>query len=192
MGKNYYLGGSTKIGIYNKKENIIWKIYKVLHNDFVASHISFQTLKDYFEDYDYDDIVEIYEDVSINYQGRKVELFKKLRRFINSTLVKTDIEKPINSKAKVTAKISAEEGLRKELEELENKRKVKKEAPEITKKEKEVKLQEDELKTFEMKRDLRRRINDLENRLVDSKKDESIENEIKILKKYFEGFNKKY
>ena len=184
MGKNYYLGGSTKIGIYNKKENIIWKIYKVLHNDFVASHISFQTLKDYFEDYDYDDIVEIYEDVSINYQGRKVELFKKLRRFINTTLVKTDIEKPINSKAKVTAKISAEEGLRKELEELENKRKVKKEAPEITKKEKEVKLQEDELKTFEMKRDLRRRINDLENRLIGGKKDESIENEIKILKSY--------
>lgn len=188
MGKNYYLGGSTKIGVYDKKENIIWKIYKVLHNDFVASHISFQTLKDYFEDYDYDDIVEIYEDVAINYQGRKVELFKKLRRFINTTLVKTDIEKPINSKAKVTAKISAEESIRRELEELENKRKVKKEAPEITKKEKEVKLQEDELKTFEMKRDLRRRINDLENRLVDSKKDESIENEIKILKSYLEKY----
>lgn len=192
MGKNYYLGGSTKIGIYNKKENIIWRIYKVLHNDFVASHISFQTLKDYFEDYDYDDIAEIYEDVSINYQGRKVELFKKLRRFINSTLVKTDIEKSINSKVKITARISAEESIRRELEELENKRKIKKEAPEIAKKEKKVKSQEDELKTFEMKRDLRRRINDLENRLVGGKKDESIENEIKILKKYFEGFNKKY
>ena len=188
MGKNYYLGGSTKIGIYNKKENIIWKIYKVLHNDFVASHISFQTLKDYFEDYDYDDIVEIYEDVAINYQGRKVELFKKLRRFINTTLVKTDIEKLINSKAKVTAKISAEESIRRELEELENKRKVKKKMPEIDRKEKKVKSQEDELRTFEMKRDLRRRINDLENRLIGSKKDESIENEIKILKSYLEKF----
>ncbi|WP_286033562.1 hypothetical protein [Fusobacterium necrogenes] len=188
MGKNYYLGGSTKIGIYNKKENIIWRIYKVLHNDFVASHISFQTLKDYFEDYDYDDIVEIYKDVSINYQGRKVELFKKLRRFINSTLVKADIEKPINSKVKVTAKISAEESIKRELEELENKRKVKKEVAEIAKKEKKVKSQKDELKTFEMKRDLRRRINDLENRLVSDKKDESIENEIKILKSYLEKF----
>lgn len=188
MGKNYYLGGSTKIGIYNKKENIIWKIYKVLHNDFVASHISFQTLKDYFEDYDYDDIVEIYEDVAINYQGRKVELFKKLRRFINTTLVKTDIEKLINSKAKVTAKISAEESIRRELEELENKRKVKKKMPEIDRKEKKVKSQEDELRTFEMKRDLRRRINDLENRLIGSKKDESIENEIKILKSYLEKY----
>lgn len=188
MGKNYYLGGSTKIGIYNKKENIIWKIYKVLHNDFVASHISFQTLKDYFEDYDYDDIVEIYEDVAINYQGRKVELFKKLRRFINTTLVKTDIEKLINSKAKVTTKISAEESIRRELEELENKRKVKKKMPEIDRKEKKVKSQEDELRTFEMKRDLRRRINDLENRLVGSKKDESIENEIKILKSYLEKY----
>lgn len=192
MGKNYYLGGSTKIGIYNKKENIIWKIYKVLHNDFVASHISFQTLKDYFEDYDYDDIVEIYEDVAINYQGRKVELFKKLRRFINTTLAKTDIEKPINSKAKVTAKISAEESIRRELEELENRRKVKKEVVEIAKKEKKVKSQEEELKTFEMKRDLRRRINDLQNRLVGGKKDESIENEIKILKSYLESFNKNY
>ena len=134
MGKNYYLGGSTKIGIYNKRENIIWRIYKVLYDDFVASHISFQTLKDYFEDYDYDDIVEIYENVSINYQGRKVELFKKLRRFINSTLVKMDIEKSINSKVKVTAKISAEESIRRELEELENKRKVKKELVEIDKK----------------------------------------------------------
>ena len=103
-------------------------------------------------------------------------------------MVKTDIEKPINSKAKVTAKISAEESIRRELEELENKRKVKKEAPEITKKEKEVKLQEDELKTFEMKRDLRRRIKDLENRLVGGKKDESIENEIKILKSYLEKY----
>ena len=183
MGKNYYLGGSTKIGIYNKKENIIWRIYKVLHDDFVASHISFQTLKDYFEDYDYDDIVEIYEDVSINYQGRKIELFKRLRRFINSTLVKTDIEKPINSKANVIAKISAEESIRRELEELENKRKVKKEMPEIDRKEKKVKL-----KTFEMKRDLRRRINDLENRLVGGKKNESIENEIKILKSYLEKY----
>lgn len=63
---------------------------KVLYNDFLASHISFQTLKTYFKDYD-DDIIEIYEEVSINYQGRKVEFFKKLRRFINSTLVKTDI-----------------------------------------------------------------------------------------------------
>lgn len=188
MGKNYYLGGSTKIGIYNKRENIIWRIYKVLHNDFVASHISFQTLKDYFEDYDYDDIAEIYEDVSINYQGRKVELFKKLRRFINSTLVKTDIEKSINSKVKITARISAEESIRRELEELENKRKIKKEAPEIAKKEKKVKSQEDELKTFEMKRDLRRRINDLENKLVGGKKDESIENEIKILKSYLKKF----
>lgn len=188
MGKNYYLGGSTKIGIYNKKENIIWRIYKVLHDDFVASRISFQTLKEYFEDYDYDDIVEIYEDVSINYQGRKVELFKKLRRFINSTLVKTDIEKPINSKVKVTARILAEESIRRELEELENRRKVKKEVAEIAKKEKKVKSQEDELKTFEMKRDLRRRINDLENRLVDGKKDEKIENEIKILKSYLEKF----
>lgn len=186
MGKNYYLGGSTKIGIYNKKENIIWRIYKVLHNDFVASHISFQTLKDYFEDYD--DIVEIYEDVSINYQGRKVELFKKLRRFINSTLVKTDIEKTINNKVKVTARISAEESIRRELEELENRRKVKKEVAEIAKKEKKVKSQEEELKTFEMKRDLRRRINDLQNRLVGGKKDESIENEIKILKSYLEKF----
>lgn len=192
MGKNYYLGGSTKIGIYNKRENIIWRIYKVLHDDFVASHISFQTLKDYFEDYDYDDIVEIYEDVSINYQGRKVELFKKLRRFINSTLVKTDIEKPINNKVKVTARISAEESIRRELEELENRRKVKKEVVEIAKKEKKVKSQEEELKTFEMKRDLRRRINDLQNRLVGGKKDESIENEIKILKSYLESFNKNY
>lgn len=192
MGKNYYLGGSTKIGIYNKKENIIWRIYKVLHDDFVASHISFQTLKDYFEDYDYDDIVEIYEDVSINYQGRKVELFKKLRRFINSTLVKTDIEKTINSKVKVTARISAEESIRRELEELENRRKVKKELVEIDKKAKKVKSQEDELKTFEMKRDLRWRINDLQNRLVGGKKDESIENEIKILKSYLESFNKNY
>jgi|GEM_PF-3066357 len=188
MGKNYYLGGSTKIGIYNKKENIIWRIYKVLHDDFVASHISFQTLKDYFEDYDYDDIVEIYEDVSINYQGRKVELFKKLIRFINSTLIKTDIEQPINNKVKVTARISAEESIRRELEELENKRKVKKEVTEIAKKEKKIKPKEDELKTFEMKRDLRRRINDLENRLVGSKKDESIENEIKILKSYLEKY----
>ena len=188
MGRNYYLGGSTKIGIYNKKEKIIWRIYKVLHDDFVASHISFRTLKDYFEDYDYDDIVEIYEDVSINYQGRKVELFKKLRRFINSTLVKADIEKPINSKAKVTAKISAEESIRRELEYLENKRKVKKNVPEIVKKDKKINLKEDELKTFEMKRDLRRRINDLENKLVGGKKDESIENEIKILKSYLEKF----
>lgn len=92
-----------------------------------------------------------------------------------------DIEKSINSKVKVTAKISAEESIRRELEELENKRKIKKEAPEIAKKEKKVKSQEDELKTFEMKRDLRRRINDLENRLVGGKKDESIENKIKIL-----------
>lgn len=188
MGKNYYLGGSTKIGIYNKRENIIWRIYKVLYDDFVASHISFQTLKDYFEDYDYDDIVEIYENVSINYQGRKVELFKKLRRFINSTLVKMDIEKSINSKVKVTAKISAEESIRRELEELENKRKVKKELVEIDKKAKKVKSQKDELKTFEMKRDLRWRINDLENKLVGGKKDESIENEIKILKSYLEKY----
>lgn len=39
----------------------------------------------------YKDIENIYlltktEDISINYQRRKVELFKKLRRFINNTL----------------------------------------------------------------------------------------------------------
>lgn len=39
-----------------------------------------------------------------------------------------------------------------------------------------------------MKRDLRRRINDLENRLVGGKKNESIENEIKILKSYLEKY----
>ena len=59
---------------------------------------------------------------------------------------------------------------------------------EIDRKEKKVKSKEDELKTFEMKRDLRRRINDLENRLVGGKKNESIENEIKILKSYLEKY----
>ena len=39
-----------------------------------------------------------------------------------------------------------------------------------------------------MKRDLRWKINDLENKLVGGKKDESIENEIKILKSYLEKY----
>lgn len=188
MGRNYYLGGSTKIGIYNKKENIIWKIYKVLHDDFVASHISFQTLKDYFEDYDYDDIVEIYEDVSINYQGRKVELFKKIRRFVNNTLVKskTNVEKIPDKKISIKAKVSAEESIRRELEELKKIRKMKKGASEITNKEKKVKSKEEDLKIFEMKRYLRRRINNLENKLTIGKKDESIEDELKVLKSYLE------
>lgn len=68
------------------------------------------------------------------------------------------------------------------------KEKLKKNVPEIVKKDKKINLKEDELKTFEMKRDLRWRINDLENRLVGGKKDESIENEIKILKGYLEKY----
>lgn len=59
---------------------------------------------------------------------------------------------------------------------------------EITEKEKKVKSKEDELKIFEMKRDLRGRINELENKLASGKKDESIENELKILKNYLEKY----
>lgn len=86
MGKNYYLGGSTQIDIYNKKNSEIRKIYKIMHENFITQKISYETLKEYFEDYDYEDIVEILEDIKINYQGRRLKLLNNLQNNKTSNL----------------------------------------------------------------------------------------------------------
>lgn len=106
MGKNYYLGGSTQIDIYNKKNTEIRKIYKIMHENFITHKISYETLRQYFEDYDYEDIVEILEDVKINYQGRRLKLLKNIQlkngenleiepQTIKLESIKKDIKKPI-------------------------------------------------------------------------------------------------
>lgn len=81
MGKGYYIGGSTKIGIYNKNENMIKKIYKELHSEVWHYNIPFQSVKEFFKGYYLDELEEIYEDISTNYQGRRVKYLLEIKRF---------------------------------------------------------------------------------------------------------------
>lgn len=50
-----------------------------MHENFITHKISYEALRQYFEDYDYEDIVEILEDVKINYQGRRLKLLKNIQ-----------------------------------------------------------------------------------------------------------------
>lgn len=61
MGKGYYLGGHTKINIYDEERTLIKKIYRALYDDIKKYHITYAVIKKCFADYDLIEVAEAAE-----------------------------------------------------------------------------------------------------------------------------------
>lgn len=79
MGKNQYLGGGTKLSIYDRKKNLIKKIHQQLKSNIAQNYIALPSLEEYFSDYEEDDLKEILEDVTIDYNGRRKYWFNLVK-----------------------------------------------------------------------------------------------------------------
>lgn len=84
MGKGYYFGGGTKIGIYDKNLAVIKKIHKKLHNEISSRYVSLESCKEFFDGYDLEELEEIYEDVVINYNGRRELYIRKIKEYVKN------------------------------------------------------------------------------------------------------------
>lgn len=80
MGKNNYHGGGFEEPVYDKKSNLLKKIYREL-----KSHAGFVTQKminDYYEGCDEQQVKEDLEDMENNFKNRRDSLIEELRKEI--------------------------------------------------------------------------------------------------------------
>ncbi|WP_462351211.1 hypothetical protein [Fusobacterium varium] len=120
MGKGYYLGGHTKISIYDEERALIKKIYRALHDDIKKYHITYNIIKDCFADYD---LTEVAEAVEFHLAEREkyleilIEFYKK---HVNSlTIQKEEPEKKNVIQKYTLLKEDYIEGLKYDLEKLQ-------------------------------------------------------------------------
>lgn len=80
MGKHHYLGGNTQLAIYDRKRNLIKKIYKHLKSNLALDYIALTSVEEYFNDYEENELEEILEDVAYNYNNRRIYWFNQIKK----------------------------------------------------------------------------------------------------------------
>lgn len=94
MGRGSYLGGSTQIGIYNKEEALIKKIYSSLRRELRLAKIPYYMVKEYFKHNPFalNELEEIYEDLESNFNKKRKEWEITFLNFCKSQNYQIDTE----------------------------------------------------------------------------------------------------